>query len=289
MAVSYTKKALQIDIELNNGLTKSFTGLACKVSVQKLGLPDKNKASISIMGLSYDDMATATTIAQQPFMFARNHIAIWAGEQGQSLTRIFSGNISSAWADFNTAPDPTMKIEAMTGGFASLMSQAPMATSGETKAADVVQQMAATSGFSFKNQGVDSALSNTVLSGSPIEKAKAAADQVGADLIIDDEEMILLPKGEARQTAGGTILVSPTTGMIGYPTFGNMTLSFKCFFNPNIQRGGLVQVESIVPKASGEWRVSKVTHNLTAYDPKGGPWETVVEGTYGWRFLGGIQ
>lgn len=289
MAVSYTKKALQIDIELNNGLTKSFTGLACKVSVQKLGLPDKNKASISIMGLSYDDMAAATTIAQQPFMFARNHIAIWAGEQGQSLTRIFSGNISNAWADFNTAPDPTMKIEAMTGGFASLMSQAPMATSGETKAADVVQQMAATSGFSFKNQGVDSALSNTVLSGSPIEKAKAAADQVGADLIIDDEEMILLPKGETRQTAGGTILVSPTTGMIGYPTFGNMTLSFKCFFNPSIQRGGLVQVESIVPKASGEWRVSKVTHNLTAYDPKGGPWETVVEGTYGWRFFGGIQ
>lgn len=289
MAVSYTKKALQIDIELNNGLTKSFTGLACKVSVQKLGLPDKNKASISIMGLSYDDMAAATTIAQQPFMFTRNHIAIWAGEQGQSLTRIFSGNISNAWADFNTAPDPTMKIEAMTGGFASLMSQAPMATSGETKAADVVQQMAATSGFSFKNQGVDSALSNTVLSGSPIEKAKAAADQVGADLIIDDEEMILLPKGETRQTAGGTILVSPTTGMIGYPTFGNMTLSFKCFFNPSIQRGGLVQVESIVPKASGEWRVSKVTHNLTAYDPKGGPWETVVEGTYGWRFFGGIQ
>ena len=281
MAVSYTKKALQIDIELNNGLTKSFTGLACKVSVQKLGLPDKNKASISIMGLSYDDMAAATTIAQQPFMFARNHIAIWAGEQGQSLTRIFSGNISNAWADFNTAPDPTMKIEAMTGGFASLMSQAPMATSGETKAADVVQQMAATSGFSFKNQGVDSALSNTVLSGSPIEKAKAAADQVGDDLIIDDEEMILLPKGETRQTAGGTILVSPTTGMIGYPTFGNMTLSFKCFFNPSIQRGGLVQVESIVPKASGEWRGFHRKQNPTAYDPKSGPRGTCEVGRYG--------
>lgn len=287
--MSFTKKAIRIELELTTGLTKSFQGLACKANIQKLGLPDKNKATIEIMGLSYDDLAAATSVSFRPFVYNRNRVSVFAGEEGKELMQIFSGNVVTSWADFNNVPEPVLKIDAMTGGFASLLSQPQIATDGAAKVSEVVGQMAKASGMAFSNQGVDASLNNSVLSGSPIEKAHSAANQVGADLIIDDNEMVLLPRGAERNTGLGTILVSPETGMIGYPTFGNMTIQVKTFFNPAIRFGGSIEIQTIVPKASGTWRVTKVQHQISAYDPKGGPWETQIEGTHGWRFLGGIS
>ena len=50
-------------------------------------------------------------------------------------------------------------------------------------------------GMTFENQGVSSSVKNAVFTGSPIEQARQAAKQVGAELIIDDEKMLLIPNG----------------------------------------------------------------------------------------------
>ena len=217
---------------------------------------------------------------------SRNHMVIEAGERGGALSRVFSGNIMSAWADFNGAPDVEMKFEAMTGGYAALIAQSPVAASGTAKAAELCGQFARECGLSFVNQGVDVSVDNSVYSGSPLEKAQAVAKQVGADLIIDDDRMTLLPRGETLK-GGSVAVLSPETGMIGYPTFTNNGITVKSFFNPSAQRGGQVKISSIVPRASGTWRITRVDHDLSAYDPRGGPWETTIEATYGAGFLAG--
>jgi hypothetical protein len=284
MATSYTRKSIRVVVDLGNGYVKTIEGLAVKAQISKLGLPDKNKASLSIKGLSYDDMAALTTISYGPLRMRRNAISVYAGEEGTTLPLVFKGNITRAWADFNTAPDVTMKFECMTGGFMSLMPQGPIAASGDAKAADMVGTFAKQAGFSFTNQGVDASVSNAVFSGSPVEKAVAVSQQVGADLIIDDDSMILLKKGDVRRNSG-TVVISAETGMIGYPTFTNNGIQVKCFFNPAVQRGGLIDIQTIVPKASGQWRAVKIDHNITAFDPSGGPWETSIEGVHGSRWL----
>ena len=250
MAQSFTKKTIAITITVS-GVQKRIEGLACKCRVSKLGLPDKNKASVSIWGLSLDDMTAMTTLSYGPLRYAsRNHMIIEAGEQGGALSRVFSGNIMSAWADFNSAPDVEMKFEAMTGGYAALIAQSPVASSGTAKAAELCGQFAKECGLSFVNQGINISVDNSVYSGSPLEKAQAVAKQVGAD-------------------------------------FTNNGIAVKCFFNPSAQRGGQVKISSIVPKSSGTWRITKVDHDLSAYDPKGGPWETTIEATHGAGFLTG--
>ncbi len=39
-------------------------------------------------------------------------------------------------------------------------------------------------------------------------------------------------------------------------------------------------MESIVPRASGTWRIIKLTHELSAFDPSGGPWESQMTTYY---------
>ena len=62
--------------------------------------------------------------------------------------------------------------------------------------------------------------------------------------------------------------------MLGYPVLTNEGVEVRGLYNPAFRLGGLVKVESIVPRASGVWRIIKLSHELTAFDPGGGPWES---------------
>jgi len=60
----------------------------------------------------------------------------------------------------------------------------------------------------------------------------------------------------------------PSTGLIGYPTFGQDGIVLKAIFNPNINMNDLIRVDSVVPKASGTWRVTKLSHTLETNIPE---------------------
>ncbi len=76
------------------------------------------------------------------------------------------------------------------------------------------------------------------------------------------------------------MLLNKDTGLLGYPVLSNEGIQLKALYNPSFRLGGLVEVESIVPKASGTWRIIKLTHDLAAFDAKGGPWESQMTTYY---------
>lgn len=284
MSQSFTQKVLEIRLTLaagsfgGRGNTKIIRGLATDVAVEKPGLPDKPKATVKIVNLPVTDMESLTTLAFRPLQAQKNLISIMAGDDENGLAQVFAGEITNAWGNFNTAPDPTFEIEAMSGYYPALTPKSPTASPGAVPLSAVVEQLAGNMGYSFRNEGVTAQLRNSVLNGSPMEQAQAAARQAGAELILDDATLILLPAGQARK--GNAVLLTKDSGMIGYPTFNTNGISLKCFFNPVIIYGGLVQIESRVPKASGIWKVTKLSHRLSAFNASGGPWETELEAAY---------
>ncbi|MEG2172381.1 MAG: hypothetical protein RRY29_03875 [Desulfovibrionaceae bacterium] len=284
MNTSFTRKIIETRITLakgsfgGQGNTKVIRGLATEVSVEKPGLPDKGKASIKITNVPLNDMEQLTTLAFKPLQYQRNSVVVLAGDAESGLSQVFSGEITSAFGNFNAAPDPVFEIEAMTGFFGALIPQQPTSTAGNVGVADIVGQMAAKMGYSFKNEGVSAQLRNSVFNGSPLEQAQAAARQSGVELLVDDGAMVLLPAGSAR--AGNAVLLNKNSGMIGYPAFNNNGITVKCLYNPAIRFGGLIRVESIVPKASGVWRITKLSHKLSAFHTGGGNWVSEIEGTY---------
>jgi hypothetical protein len=195
--------------------------------------------------------------------------------QRHALAVVFEGEITEAWADFNAVPDPEMKIEAESGSYPQLMPEPPVGVAGQAPLGNLAQAEADAMGYSFRDEtGGRYTLSNSVLKGSPVDKLRSMAGEAGADLIIDGREIIMLPAGEARK--GNAVLVNRDTGLVGYPTFTEDGVTFAMFFNPEVLFGGLVRLESVVPKATGTWKVTEVKHSISSADK----WRTEIKAEY---------
>ena len=75
-------------------------------------------------------------------------------------------------------------------------------------------------------------------------------------------------------------MVDPQHGLLGYPQFNNDGIEFNMIFDPNLKIGGLVKIESIVPRASGIWKITKINTKLEANIPNGGSWNSSVSATW---------
>ncbi|MGL4208298.1 MAG: baseplate hub protein [Candidatus Adiutrix sp.] len=271
-------KIIEINIVMSGGAIKNINNLACDLEINKPGLPAKNQAKVRIWGLPYEDMSLLTMLAFEPHSLTKNIITIRAGEKKGPLGVVFQGEISSAFADFNTAPDVTMHLLAQSGIFPQQVAEGPLSIKGEAQAAHLIEKLAHTLGYSFKNEGVSASVRNGVFNGSPLKKIQDIANQVGAELILDDDTLVLIPHGAHRQ--GLPVPLDSTSGLVGFPTFNQDGISLKTIYNPNLVYGGLVAVKSVVPRASGLWKITRLNHKLTALKAKNGAWHSHLEACY---------
>lgn len=282
---SFVERLLEVHVTLrartfsDGKNTKIITGTPIKARIEKTGPPDFNKASIELRGIRLDDMDRISTLAFMPLFRSRDFVTVYAGDTINGMHVAFSGEITNASANFNSAPDVAFRIEAMTGYFGNITPASPTAIKGAQPVADFVASQAARMGYEFRNDGVTAALQNAVLCGSPMAQARSAAKQVGAELIIDDNVMILAPSG-GNQSAGDAVLLNKDTGLISYPSLTNEGVEAKSLYNPAYRLGGLVKIESIVPKASGTWRIIRLAHELEAFSPSGGQWQSTMTTFY---------
>ena len=279
----FHRKSIRVQITLGKGAfpgtqdnTYVVEGLGVTVKVEKNGLPDLNKARITIANMSYEKMEQLTMLAFRPLRRAKNVLAVFAGEEGQQLERVFVGEVTSAFADYSNAPDIVFQIEASSGSHPMRIVAAPVSVNGQTPAAELIQRFAKEMGYSFKNNGVTAQVRNSIFNGSPLEKAKAVANQCGIDMLCDDGEIIIMPRRTARK-ANVVPLINAQSGLIGYPTFTNKGIRLNAFFNPAFQMKGLIRVESVVPRATGTWRITKLSHSLSAYRTDSEDWYSSIE------------
>jgi hypothetical protein len=258
------------------GNTKVIEGLATTVEVEKNGLPEKNTAKVAISNLKMSDMEKMTFLAFRPLQKRKNKIVIEAGIQGQELGMVFKGDIISAFPDFNSAPDVPFQIEAMAAGWSYQIAESPTSIQGEEDVAKLMEQFAKQAGFSFVNNNVSATVQNTTFTGSPVQKAQQLAHEVNIELLIDDENFTIQNWGEPR---GDAVLLGANSGLIGYPTFTQDGVEGRSFYNPKLRLGGQIKLQSIVPKANGYWKLTKLSHSLSAYTTST-QWESAFSGIW---------
>jgi hypothetical protein len=284
MPDSFTQKSIETQIilaagDFGGGNTKTIRGLATQADITKPGGDEKGSCKIKIWGLSYADIERLTALSFKAMESQKNLIRVSAGEDGEVLPVCFAGEITSAMADFNQAPDVPLEIEAAAGFYPQRIIKPPVSVQGEARVADLLEQQSREAGYAFKNEGVTGSLRNCVVSGSPIEKAEKIARQANVELVIDDNQIIAIPAGGVRKSAAIPWL-TPKTGLEGYPTFNQDGIVCNCLYRPDLRLAGLVKVESMVPRASGTWKITKLSHHLAAYKPDGGPWQSQFEAQY---------
>ena len=210
----------------------------------------------------------------------RNKINVSAGEKGKTLSVIFKGEIINAWADFNAAPSPTFKIEANCGLFPALIPQPPISVNGNQTVAGLIDQISKEIGYTLENNDITASIKDCIIEGDPVTKMRRIAGAVGANLIFDDDKVVLVEKHGIRKTQGSIPLINAMNGMIGYPTFSNNGINVTTFFRPDLRIGANFKLETIVPRASGTWKITGLRHELSANDPGAQAWNTSITAIY---------
>lgn len=282
--MSFSKKDIRVTFQLgadnfnNANNTKIISGLACSFNIEQVAAPDFCKVQGKIYNMNIDDIAKLTTLSFEPLAVdKRNIIKIETTENNIDFTTVFVGEIENAFGDFNTAPDIALIVNAMSGTYAMKLPASPISSKSTTQVKDLFNKLAMQAGYKLETD-ITASVNNIYLQGSVMQQIYSLARAIGAKVIIDNDILRVMKKDESLKN--GTVLINASSGLIGYPTFSNQGIVLSCEYNPRIKQQGLIQVESIVPKATGTWRVIKLNHIIAANIPADGDWKTQIEAVY---------
>jgi len=219
-------------------------------------------------------MNSITTLMWKPQTWIPNTVEVFAID-GTAETLIFAGNIVNAWADYQGMPDVFLHIQAQAAFFNALKAIPPRSFKGPIDTPSVMAQIAADLGYTFENNGVTTQLTDLYLPNTGLEQAKDLARAAGCDLYLDDKVLAITPPNVPRKAL--IPVISPSSGLIGYPTFDGVGVNFQALFNPGVTFGGSIKLETDVQQAAGEWIVTSVAHRLESEKP-GGAWYSTIRG-----------
>lgn len=271
------RRRINLRIQLGEGAygesgtdTVDLTGYRVAARIIKAGGPSMGTAQVQVWGMALDLMNKLSTLGMVVTLLRRNTLTISAGDDENGLSVVFVGQITNAWSDFQAAPQVPFIIEAHTGSF-DAVKPIPVSTfSGVTDVAVILSGLASTMGKRFENNGVSVKLANPYLSGSARDQALAVVQAAGIEWNgLDQDVLAIWPAGGKR--GGLSPLISPETGMVGYPSYTANGIMLKTIFNRDVGFGGGIVVQSDLTPANGTWNVFSIDHDLQSLVP-GGNW-----------------
>ncbi len=133
-------------------------------------------------------------------------------------------------------------------------------------------------GLSFENNGVSVIFPKAYYWGSALSQVRDVINDAGIEWNQGDNGVLAIwPKGGSR--GGAVPLISKDTGLIGFPyPSGNGLLGLRTIFNPQINFGAKINVDSTITPAKGIWTVCSLMHDLESETPNGA-WFSALVGT----------
>lgn len=279
--MALVQRLLTVTFQLGSGTfaetgqnTLTLSKLRASASIVKAGGPSLSALTLKVYGMTKSHMDQLSTLGLKFQLLPKNIVTVAAGAaDGSQPSIVFVGTITKAYADFSSMPEVSFVVSAHTGAAENVMPFPPSSFQGSSDVASIMSGLATAMGYSFENSGVSTRLSNVYLWGSAREQARRVAEHAGIEMIMDDGVLAIWPRGKSR---GGLVpLVSPQTGLVGYPNYDAMGVVFRTLFNPSIGYGKQLQLQSSQTRATGIWTVYSLQHDLEALTPRGKWFSTV--------------
>ncbi|HEY0120661.1 MAG TPA: hypothetical protein VGC14_02680 [Rhizobium sp.] len=279
--MSFTEKKITVQFNLANGSfgdgknnTATVTGLRISANINATGGASNSNMQLAVYGLPLSLMNQLSTVGTQYNSLYKNSISVEAGDDESGMTLVFGGSIFSAFVDAQSMPQVAFRVQAAPGPFQAVKPVAALSIRGSADAAGMMGNLAKQMGFAFENNGVQVKLANPYFGGSAWTQAMAIARHGNFDLIYEPNTMVISPRGQPRQ--GDAIVISPDTGMVGYPMFSENKVIVRCLFNPAVKQLSLVEVQSDLTPANGKWQVLSIIYDLESQTPNG-KWFMILE------------
>ena len=282
--MAFTKKKISVTFTLDSGSfagstanTVTLDGYRVSAHITEAGWPSQDECQLRIYGMGLSLMNQLSLMGKTPVFIGRNTVSVAAGDDVNGMGLVYIGTVTAAHTDLSGAPDAIFHVVAHAGAYQAVQAIPPSSFKGSADAAVILSGLAKHMGLNFENNGVSVMLANPYFYGSARSQVDACARAANIECIISKQTLAIWPKSGSR---GGVIpLISPETGLVGYPfPSGQSLLGLRTLFNPAISFGAKIQVQSSITPACGTWTVCHIDHDLESETPNGA-WFTTLTAT----------
>lgn len=283
----FLRKYLDFNFELNAGNFEGskadkmyVSGLRATADITIFG-QGLTEAEVEIWGLAQDVMDRLIFLRMQlrdnTMNYNRMQIFLYDDDTRQSKNKVFDGNISFAFVDYNSAPDISMKFTASSMLYQQILPVPSVSYKGSVKAQDIMKVFAEDSNLLFSNQGVDYTLRDVSLVGD----RKSMMDEIArsADFLWYEQAGVLtiIPNDVRKLKTKDPIQLNETTGLIGYPVLTPQGCNVQAYYSPEWKIGTTVQVNSReISLVNEPMYIFSVKHHLES-ETTSGIWMTEME------------
>lgn len=246
--------------------TVVIDGFRAKVDISNGGGAQMSTLAAQIYGLSQDKMNKITTLRWKSNQQILNTIAVYAID-GARETLVFAGNIFNAMADYQNVPNVFLSVQAQNSYAMQMKAVEPLSIKGGQSVVNVVAVLADKMGLKFIPNGLTGTLTDTYEAGSLIDQLRAIAKAARFEFYADNKKLEITKT--YAPTSAPTCEVSPQTGLVGYPTFDSVGVSFTTLFNPTLTHGCRVNLKTDIKQAAGVWKAAVINHMLESENPSG--------------------
>lgn len=273
--MSFNRKIIRITLTLNendeSGERKTFTtdgknklsasGLRVNAEVTYGNGSITPYAIIRVYGLPVETMNKLIRIKWDQVKSLRNTVQIDAGDDGTELSTVFRGGITLAYPDFSSAPDVSLVMESQTAVFELKKVIPAESYKGGADVGLIIGDICKRIGYTFTNFGVAVTLTDVYLCGGAIERIIKVCNDAGVNYYIEQGAVSITPKDQPRKIK--IPVITPTSGLIGYPAPDQRGVKFLCLYDPLVRFGGIVRIkDSLIERCNADWRVYGVNITL---------------------------
>lgn len=253
----------------------TLRGLRAHALIKNAGGIFDSQLDLTIWGMQRSMMNQLATFGLQINLLTKKSVLVEAGDVGGTSSIVFQGNVITAEANLSGQPEVSFHVAAQAGILNAVAPANATSYRGSADVATIMQSFATQMNLKFENSGVSVKLNNPYFSGSLKSQYRACAKAAGinASIVNGNTTLAIWPKNGIRN--GQIPLISPATGLEGYPTFNAYGIGFSTLFNPSIGLGQQINMQSSITQANEQWGVYNLTHDLACELP-GGRWHSDV-------------
>jgi hypothetical protein len=260
----------------NKSNTLTLSGLRVSVTITNVGLVSMEMAAVQIFGMTLSDMNALSSLANPYYYSNHTNIKVLAGNAVDGMAIVFEGDMTSALTDFSDIPNVSFNVLAVTG-FSAATDPIPASSyPGTVGIATICGQLAHTLGLTLENNGCTAVLSNQYLQGTGLDQLQRATTAAKVLYTIERGVLAIWPDTSFRTSQATPPVISPSTGLVGYPEYTAVGINFTTLYNPTMLYGANIQMTSSLKPACGLWTVFNMSHELDSMVPRG-KWFTQVQ------------
>lgn len=273
----YSKRSLRfefnsdpIPFDSSGNNTISISDARATVTCQSSGNLFGTQANVSLYGLGLDLISALSSKAMGLFGADNNRISIkiFVGD-----TAIFVGYMTSSIANMNAVPNAPLMITATASAELQNKPSSPFSFNGATPVPDIINAICSAAGYKAYITGLDGlVITNPHYEGDIFSQLTSLCNDINASMSVTPPSISFWAQDGARDEI--IPFISKDYGLIGYPIFSNGGLMFQTQFSTLLTTGRNVQIETSLPHASGVYKLTSVTHELSSWMPDG-PWHSI--------------